>query len=85
MQLGNVKKSEKSVKTVNIEGKNLYIFLINWVISMKFSGRMWLMIILKVTKKAGFHPLSRKHIFGKNTKEGSELTPPPPPPHPFKG
>ena len=37
------------------------------------------MIILKVTKKAGFRPLSRKHIFGKNTKEGSELTPPPHP------
>ena len=30
------------------------------------------MIILKVAKKAGFHPLSRKHIFGKTTTIGGK-------------
>ena len=33
---------------------------------MKFSGKMGLMIILKVTKShKGLHPLSRRYIFGK--------------------
>ena len=39
---------------------------------------MRLMIILKVAKKAGFHPLSRKHIFGKTTTiggKGGQITP----------
>ena len=36
-------------------------------ISMKFSGKMRLMIITKVTKKAGLHPLSEKCISGKTT------------------
>ena len=35
---------------------------------MKFSGKMWHMIILKVAKNQGFiHPVSRKYIFGKTT------------------
>ena len=32
------------------------------------------MLILKVRKKAGFHPVSRKYIFGKATR-GIKLTP----------
>ena len=32
---------------------------------MKFSGKMWLMIILKVTKKTGFHPFSENTILEK--------------------
>ena len=36
---------------------------------MKFSRKMWLIIILKVTKKAGFHPLFRRYISGKTTED----------------
>ena len=32
---------------------------------MKFSGNMWLMIILKVTKNHGFHSFSEKALFEK--------------------
>ena len=56
LQQGNVKKSEKSMKIVTTRA-----------IAMKFSGKTWLMIILKVTKKEGFHSFSRKQIYGKNT------------------
>ena len=38
---------------------------------MKFSGKMWLQIILKNT---GLHSLSRKHIFYKI--KGVKMTPP---------
>ena len=34
-------------------------------ILMKFSEKMWLTIILKVTKKTKLHPLSRRYSFGK--------------------
>ena len=54
LQQGNVKKSEKAIKMVNIEGENLRIFWTTWGISMTFSGEMWLMMILKVTKKQCF-------------------------------
>ena len=42
------------MKIVSIEGESLHIFWTTWGISMKFSERKWLMIILKVTKKQGF-------------------------------
>ena len=42
---------------------------------MKFLRNIWLMIILKVTKKAEFHPLARKTIF-RRTTEG-QIDPPP--------
>ena len=48
---------------------------------MKISGKMWLMIILKVTKKSGFHPPFRRYVFRKTTGGGVKLTPPTPP-HP---
>ena len=53
LQQGNVKKSKTLIKIVNIENENLHIFWTTWGISMKFSGKTWLMIILKVTKKQG--------------------------------
>ena len=56
LQQGNVKKSEKAMKIVTTRA-----------IAMKFSGKTWLMIILKVTKKEGFQSFSRKQIYGKNT------------------
>ena len=70
LQEGNIKKSEKSVKTINIEGEHLYIFQMTWGISIKFSVKMWLMIIMKVTKNQ-ICTLSKKRIgFWKNHKGG---------------
>ena len=56
LKQGKVEKSEKSMKIVNIEGENLPISWTTWGMSMKFSGKTWLMIILKVTKNKGFTP-----------------------------
>ena len=39
------KKSRKLIKTVNIERKNLHIFWTTWGITIKFSGKMWLIIL----------------------------------------
>ena len=65
LQQGNVNKSKKLMKIVDIEEENLHIFWASWRISMKFSEKMRLMIILLVTKK--HDPFSEKHIFGKTT------------------
>ena len=62
LQQGNVKKSKKLVNVVNIEEENLHIFWTSWEIPMKFSGKMWLMIILKVTKEQ-ISTHSPKNIF----------------------
>ena len=51
---GNVKKSKKSMKIINIDVENLHTLWTTWGISMKFSEKMWLIIILKVSKKQGF-------------------------------
>ena len=70
LQEENIKRSEKSVKTINIKGEHLHIFRMTWGISIKFSVKMWLMIIMKVTKNQGC-TLSKKHIgFWKNHKGG---------------
>ena len=39
------------MKIDNIEGENVQIFWTTWDILMKFAEKMWLMIILKATKK----------------------------------
>ena len=62
LQQGNVKKSKKFMKIVKIDEENLQIFQTTRGISMKFSGKMCLMIILKIKKKSG--PLSGKYSFG---------------------
>ena len=67
---GNVKKSEKLLKTANIEGENLDIFWTTWGILTRFWGEMWLMIILK---KSESPLLSRKHIFWKTTVVGGKI------------
>ena len=54
LQQGNVKNSEKLMKIVNIKGENLHVFWTTWGILVKFPGKIWLMIILNVTKKQGF-------------------------------
>ena len=48
------KNLKNLMKIVNTDEKNLHIFRTTRRISMKFSGKMCLMIILKVTKKQGF-------------------------------
>ena len=42
------------MKIANIDREILGIFWTTWEISMTFSGKMWLMIILKVTKNQSF-------------------------------
>ena len=53
LQQGNVKKSSKSMKIANIGEENLHIFWTRWGIFMIFSGKMWILITLKVAKKQG--------------------------------
>ena len=42
------------MKVANIDREILHIFWMTGGISMKISGKMWLMIILKVIKNQGF-------------------------------
>ena len=41
------------MKIVNIDGENHQIFWTTWEILVKFSGNVWIMIILKLKKKQG--------------------------------
>ena len=50
----NPKNRWKLIKLANIDRESLHIFWTIWGISMKFSGKMWLIIILKITKNQGF-------------------------------
>ena len=54
------------MKIVNIDGKNLHIFITTWRIQTKFRRKMWLMIILKVTKKKQGFTLPLEDTFWKN-------------------
>ena len=65
------KKSEKSIKIVNTEGENLLNDLRNF---KELFRKDVAYDKIKGHKKAGFHPLSRKHIFGKTTG-GSQTDP----------
>ena len=67
------------MKIANIEREILHIFWTTWGISLKISGKMWLMIILKVTKKTEFHPFFSRYIFRKITEGGGGQIEPPPP------
>ena len=64
----NQKKKWRLMKIANIDRAILHIFWTIWGISMKFSGKMWLMII-KVTKKHSF-TLSLKDTFFKKPQGG---------------
>ena len=64
---GNVKKSGKLMKVVNIDGENLYIFRTTSGISKKFPGKVGHTIILKVTKNQVF-TLSLEDIVSEKTK-----------------
>ena len=66
------------MKRVNIDGENLHIFWTTWgILMMTFSGKMWLMIILKLKlkKKQGLI-LSLKNTFLE--KPGGECQTEPP-------
>ena len=65
--------SRNPMKILNIDGGNLHLSWTIWGISMKFSGKMWLMIILKVTKHQGF-TLSLEDAFSEKPQEGIKLS-----------
>ena len=44
------KNKKKMIEIVNIDGGNLHIFWKTWEILMKFSGKLWIMTILKSKK-----------------------------------
>ena len=72
----NNKKFEKLMKIVDLDGENLQIFWITWgKTSMKFSGKMRLLIILQVTKNQGF-TLSLEYAYFEKP-QGVKLTCPP--------
>ena len=48
------KKLKESMKKVSIDRENLQKFWMNWQNSMKFSAKMWIMIISKMTKNHVF-------------------------------
>ena len=49
----------------NIDRKILHNFWMTWGISMKFSGKMWIMIKLNVTKNQGFTLFLEDKLFKK--------------------
>ena len=68
----NPKNWGKLMKIANIDREILHNFWTTWGISMKFSGKMYLMIILKVTKNQSF-TLSLEDTFFEKQK-GVKLT-----------
>ena len=73
-----------TMKIANIDRKSLHIFRATWEISMKFSGKMWFVIILKVSKRQGF-TLSLEDTFWVKPHEIEGVgvkCPPPPLPYP---
>ena len=63
-------KNPKNRWRVNIDGENLHIFWTTWGILMTFSGKMWLMIILKLNK------LSLKNTFLEKPEGECQTEPP---------
>ena len=54
LQQRNVKNPRKLMKIVNIDEEHLHTFQMTCEISIEFSEKMCLMIVLKVTKNQGF-------------------------------
>ena len=61
------------MKIANIDREILHNFWTTWEISMKFSGKMWLMIILKLTKNQGFTLSLEGTYFKKSQGGGSSV------------
>ena len=59
------------MKVANIDREILHNFWMTWGISMKYSAKMCLMIILKVTKNQGFTLCLEDTIFEKPEGGGS--------------
>ena len=51
------------IKIAHIDRESLHIFYTTWGISMKFLGKMWLMIILKATKNSFTISSENKLVF----------------------
>ena len=63
LQQGMLKYAKKnSMKKVNIN-ENLHIFWTTWEISLKLSGKMWLVIKLNVTESTSYRSLLLKNSF----------------------
>ena len=71
----NPKNQWNLMKIANTNREILQNFWTTWVISMKFSGMMWLMIISKVTKKQSF-TLSLEDTFFDKPQGGGSNWPP---------
>ena len=65
------------MKIANISREILHNVWTTWAISLKFSGKVCLMIILKFTQNQGFTLCLEDTIF-KKPQGGVKLTPPPP-------
>ena len=66
------------MKRANIDGENLHIFWMTWgILMMTFSGKMWLMIILKLKfEKTQGLILSLKNIFLEKPGGACQTEPP---------
>ena len=62
------------MKVAYIGKEILYIFWMTWEISVKFSGKMWLMIILKVIKNQGFTVFLEDKFFEKPWGRGGGVS-----------
>ena len=58
------------MKIANIDREIVHIFWTTRGISMTFLGKMWLIIILKITKKQGFTISLEDTYFGKTQGSG---------------
>ena len=74
MQQENVKKFEKLIKIVETVEENPYIFYTIKKPLMKFSGKMQLMIMLKVTKRQGFTLFLENAFLEKSQGGGGDKT-----------
>ena len=71
-------KIRKLMKIVNPDEENLHIFWTTCGVSLKCSGKMWIITILEVTKNQCY-TISLEDTFLNTPQEGVKLTPPPPP------
>ena len=67
-------KNPKIDKIVNIVEENLHLFRMSSGIPMKFSGKMSLMMLLRVTKNQD-STLSLKNMFSEKSKGGLPALP----------
>ena len=68
-------KFKKLKKIANVEEENLHIFWTTWGMWMTFSGKMWLVIILEVTKNQNCTFSPENVFFEKPKWRGSNWPP----------